>query len=189
MKRIAIVLFVILLSGCMASSDNPVSAPSMKEADARLVGTWKLLELDKKTGKQRGVAWLHIGWQKNNRPFMDAVMVVFEKGEVDIARYHLFVSKLGDKTYMNIKEEKSGKISPAFMIMKYTIDSKKGLTMYLMNNIAAKDLVRASKLKGTVKGTFSGVRITDTSANIAKILQADDSKLFNSPMRPFSKVR
>ena len=189
MKRIVIVLLVLLLSACVASSDNPVSAPSMKEADARLVGTWKLLDTDKKTGKQRGVAWLHIGWQKDNRPFMDAVMVVFEKGEVDIARYHLFVSRVGDMTYMNIKEEKSGKTSKTFMIMKYTIDSKKGLSLYLMNNLAAKDLVRGGKIKGKIKGAFSGVRITDTSANLAAILKSSDKKLFDSPMKPFSRVR
>ena len=93
MRRLLVLLSVFLLTGCLGQSVNPVSPASLAEMDRRLTGSWRMRGIDKATGRVKGILWLHIGPRYSEQPYLQGVMLSFERGVMKVSQYLLHTSR------------------------------------------------------------------------------------------------
>lgn len=198
MERFPKSLFLILGLLCFAftscvDSDNPLSDPKQSTVDAGLLGVWRVRD-------KGDTVYYHVGLAGKQFPDgMLRVKSIHHEKNGDLLRPDnddmlVFATTLGNNHYLNItsldaKQIKSmgdSKWEPSmadgYFIYKYEINGDK-LTVAGMDSDEKEKAIKAGNIKGVVeKGDMQdgkGVRITDTTENLAKfIASADQDKLF-----------
>jgi hypothetical protein len=192
MKRIvwAWVVGSVFLAGCVDST-KPLSDPRKAEPDKQLLGLWRHVAEDGR------ISFYHIGQAGQEWPegVLRVVGVSHHQGQLDpAAEMLLFVSRVGQKAYLNIAElkpdlaqqikEKGWEAVQGYFLWRYQIEADR-LTVWPMDNDAKRQAIEAGKLKGEVStGRFRVAKFTDTPENLARFLaEAGDSLLSKEPVR------
>ena len=185
----------IFFSGCFDESINPLSSPQTSVIDPRLEGDYQLLikngegkkepsywhfryrsDTDPATGKPRPTHWLEI-LQVNHG----------EVGSFEIANYRGLATKMGEQNYLSFSfcsKTEPEKEPTNYGFVRYELNKDGDLQVWLMNDTAFRDAVKAGKISGKVGGGDEGptFKLTDTTENLVKFIAASDpEKLFGGP--------
>ena len=162
-----------LLTAC-PESVHPISDPATAGHDPAVFGVWH--------GSFDGdEMYLHVG--PGERGMTKAVQVEHkQKGDINTERYFAFPTRLGKLAMLNVHRVDEERHS-AYTLFRYQADKKK-LTLWILSYAAAREDIKAGKLKGKVEdGPFGETRITASSEELVKYLQEGDPKrLFDKPL-------
>jgi hypothetical protein len=172
------------------SSEQPLSDPKSSEVDKRLFGQWKA------TDNRDEMNFIFGRPPENSIEDCPPGLILaysFNRNandeiHADARPAYLFVTKIGDETYINGVNGNDGKELQKwkaddltrYSLMKYSVEAER-LTIWLMNRDAAAKYVENGKLKGEVKrrqtkkdgpldGEVDHVLLKDTTANLVKFL-------------------
>ena len=159
--------------GCYPEFTNPLSEPLESKVDERLLGTWYI-----KDGKE--VGYLHIERRLDN--LTNITIIEGDENRVKIDKesmYTMFASKIGNSFYMNLQDD-SLRENNKYVIVKYLINDKEELFIWMMDNQQFAKDIESNRLSGEVpKKRFSPAQITDsTSALTTYLSSADHSSAF-----------
>ncbi|HOM16457.1 MAG TPA: hypothetical protein PLQ00_03970 [Thermoguttaceae bacterium] len=181
---------IAFLAGCVDST-KPLVDPQKAKPDKQLLGLWRHVAEDGR------ISFYHIGQAGDQWPdgVFRVVGVSHHEGQLDpAAEMLLFVSQVGEKTYLNIAELKPGLVEKikekgwetveGYFIWRYQIDAGR-LTIWPMDNDAKRQAIETGKLKGEIStGRFRTAKFTDTAENLVRFLsEAGDSLLSKDPVR------
>lgn len=195
-------LLALAQTSCVVESINPLSDPDDAKMDERLFGQWKVINKE----KDRDTEFWFVGRPRvseiKDAPaglMVNYGLVISPQNEVSSNGMpsYFFVTKLGKNHYVNIAtleepKEPKGPIVwkksevKGYLLMKYTVTESK-LTMWMMDRELTAKAVDAGKLKGIVRRnkdkdgketTVESVTLKDSTADLAKFIDAANPSLF-----------
>jgi hypothetical protein len=175
----------LILSACYPpTTSHPVGSTVAQKLDPALVGLWKGKS---EAAEDRGV-YLH--FLPNLDGSLTAILVQDgTKPDADWYFVKLSQGRLGPNRYLNARlvlgDGKPDDGAPAgTMPLLYRIDAKGQMTLYLMDEKATKDAIKAGKIKGTVgQGDMGDATITADAATLDKFMQTPAAlALFTKPL-------
>lgn len=111
-----ILIFFVILSGCVAESVNPLSDPKTAKYDDRLVGVWR-------STFNGDDVYLHFG--NKDDASMDIIIVEHEKDcDMDFSRYVIFPTIIDKTYYMNVQRKDPEQMESKYIFVKYEISKK-----------------------------------------------------------------
>jgi hypothetical protein len=167
-------------AGC-GDSTAPLSDPAAAKVDQRLLGVWRIKAED------GSVTYCHVGQAGEKLPgAMRIATVTHREDRIEPPTLLLaFVSRLGDKTYLNVadgKPERAERVAAegwktvdAYFILRYEMADDK-LTIWTMDAGAKRQAVEGGKIKGTTERRQA--LLTDTTENLARFVAAAGDGLF-----------
>jgi hypothetical protein len=181
-RLVASGLALLLLSGCLPESRNPIAPPTAAVADARVLGIWVAQIEDE-------VVYLHILQDKEN--IYDVVSVSHRpdgSGATDL--YEGYIVKIGDRPFANLQpvgdtDAEGNEPAPAYFFASYELEGSDQLTVRYLAEQPLIDAIAAGKLTGEVTEDQLGrnILLTDEPARIAAFLAAaDPATLFDQTM-------
>jgi hypothetical protein len=179
-----IILLLICLncSACIPEFINPLSEPQDSTIDRNLLGTW----YTKSKGEN---VYIHFEIDKVNSNMLNTELRSINNKEqkTEITLFTLFTTEINNKRYMNIKEQKEGKLSDYYSIIRYEIKDNK-IKIYTINEAKlekaiSNNLILGSSRKGKL---FYQVQITDIGLNTLKLLESDNIFVY---LAEFEKVK
>ena len=188
--RFLLPLMVFALAGCI-DSEAPLSDPDKAKPDEQLLGQWRSTE---KLPPGSELEALTIEkFSADGYPAGVMKFVMTSKSEKKTSYNLAFRTELKGKTYLNFLDKwLDVSVKPPawkepgkrrFLINKYAVKDDK-LTIWLVGDEAPlKKAVMEERLKGGVRpqGYLDfepTVRLTDTTANLAKFVAKEDENLF-----------
>ncbi len=172
MRYLWLAWLAVIFSGCIPYSDNPLTAPDNKYPDTQILGSWFVHD----NGE---TVFLHIGMDEKTQGLRVVMVELRTGGEVKTSELTGHVSRLGDKTYMNLRWEQPGKQEAGYLFVKYIVAADR-IGIGLIRSDAVEKAIREGKLRGEiVEGQWvSSVKIKDTSERLQAYFQQHDDKLF-----------
>lgn len=169
-------VFCLLLSSCVATSENPLSSPETAQPDPKLVGIWHEKGDSDETYEftVKDAHWMHVEDRKKDKPSES---------------YDMFVTVIDGNCFLNARhvglDEQGHPFKKEYFIMRYEVTSHVFSTWMLDQDKAA-DSVRSGKLKGTIHENQSTVGnpphpdvdvfMQDSGANLVKFIQHNGPK-------------
>lgn len=190
-RIIGIIALALGLLGCLpVTSTSPVGTTRGLGIDRRLVGMWE--------GSTDKPGWL--AFVPDDHGGMTGILIGFPSKKDSSAfygTYALQTAALGKAEYMNAREMTdnglvaSGPLAKNFMPLLYRFDGERTLTLYLVDDDAAKQVIRAGKIVGVIQnGQFGDVTLTAKPADLDKFFASDAGlKLFTKPFIMLSRAR
>jgi hypothetical protein len=164
---------MLVMFGCVPSSDNPLTEPDKDLIDGSILGTWFWHD-DVESG------YIHIGLNKETK-LLRLLMTEFDRdGTMEASEFNGHTSAIKGRRYLNLKyvhpveEGVSG-----YLLVKYDLkDGRLGIA--LMNNSVAEKAIKNGKLKGIVEKEkwSTTVRITETLQPLREFVLQNDGALF-----------
>jgi hypothetical protein len=184
---------VLLLTACLpVSTKAPVGATAGFKPDDALDGTWKARQPDGK-----GTMFFH--FLKNGDGTMTAIMVgpATKKDDGGWMVFEVQTATLGERRFMNARETfdagapATGDMAVVPFPVLYSFDDKGVLTLYLIDEDAAKAAIAAGKIAGKIEsGSYGDVVLTAPSADLDRFMQSPDGlALFPKPFAVLHRVR
>lgn len=181
----------LILSACYPpTTSHPVGGATAATPDPALLGVWKGQR--PVSNGERG-AYFHFLARLDGT--ITAVMVqTGNEPDGDYAVFTLTTVKLGANHFMNAtllsSDGKPEEGTHGTVPVLYRIDGKGALTLFMMDEPATKDAIKAGKIKGTVEGGSMGdAVITAEPAALDKFLQSPAGlALFVKPFITLKKV-
>jgi hypothetical protein len=186
----------VIFAGCLPESKYPLSTPADSRLDDRLEGVY----IEEKKDAKESPAYWHFHYrgassgpkgEARTTTWLEVLGVIHEKqGGLDATKYRALATRIGGNDYLSFVTlpavEKTG--APLlYSFARYEVTWRGDLRIWVANEGAWGDGVKAGKLRGKVKSSQFGddVLLTDTTANLAAFLAAGDpKKLFTEePMR------
>jgi len=205
-SRTSLFGLILLYAGCTTiSSENPLSDPDTSKADEKLLGEWTPKEKQTDT-------YLRLTVKKMDAPgypagVMKLILTPFEPdgtpvkgGTIRIGAF--FCTELKGKRFINLCGrcvEGPAKLpaweklrGQGFSIVKYSATRDTFSHWHVGDETPLKTAVKNGKLKGMFQAAGAGgfgptVRVTDTSANLARLLSNEETRIFSG--RPTVLVR
>lgn len=174
MKYLMAIFSIVLLVGCIPSSDNPLTKPNKNKIDKSIVGTWIMQDKGQ-------VGYLHIGIDRNTKLFKIIMVNIDKKNKLNMQELSGYNSILDNQHYLNIKfGDKSNKKESGYIFIKYTISSNE-LKIWLINSEAVKKAIISKSLKGTTSKDdwLSTPHITESQHKLQKFIVKNNKLLFN----------
>jgi len=163
-------ILCLLLSSCVATSENPLSSPETAQPDPKLVGTWhEKCDADETFEfTVKDVHWMHVEDRKKDKP---------------AEFYDLFITVIDGNRFLNVRhvglDEQGHPFKKEYFVMRYEVTDHVFSTWMLDQDKAA-EAVRSRKLKGRVHQNQSTVGnpphpdvdvfLQDSGANVAKFI-------------------
>ncbi len=175
---IILLIFSLILTGCVPESENPLSDPSSATIDKRLLGVW----VGKMTDES-AVQYVH--FVEAEKSITEVVLISHqEKRGAGVSSYKMFPTKIGKNQYMSVmplapedeNDPEVGKTQdPHYIFARFDISDKGVLKIWVMMDKEAREAVKKKKLKGKIAKSYvdGDVLITDTRENIIKFIEAD----------------
>jgi hypothetical protein len=164
---------VILVSslicvGCIPEFVNPLSEAQSAKIDKRLLGVWI-------TKDEKEKAYIHFEIDKKDPNLFNVeIKDVDKENKKQTMLFSLFITTTNGKTFMNIKENKDGKLSNFYNIMKYEINGSK-LKLFTIDEEKLERALENNKITGSSKKSiFYSLKITDTGSRALDLLENDD---------------
>ena len=196
--RVAITLcFSLLAAACLpVTTSVPVGSTTGFKPDQALTGTWIATSADK-NDKDSGSAYFHFLPQADGS--MTVVMVPYNAGDKDAGEWSVYkvqAATVGGYHYLNAQEVSNNgqapeeSLSKTFPLLYRTGDGGR-VTLYLMDDDAAKAAIQAGKIKGEVEpGDFGDVHITaDAAALDAFFATPEGAAMFKKPLLVMTRPR
>lgn len=177
----AITLF--LISGCIPSSDNPLTGPTLGDPGNELIGSWFSKDTDE-TG------FIHIG-KDRKKELLQITMVAFKKdGEVETTEFTGHTSKLSSNNYLNLKWVKSEDSIKGYLFIKYRVSGDK-LEYSVIDSQAIIKGIKAGDLKGEVisTGKTEDIKIHEEQQNLKEYILKNDAALFKGDGVTLKRLR
>ena len=171
-------ILCLLLSSCVATSENPLSSPETAQPDPKLVGTWhEKGDPDPNETYEftvKDAHWMHVEDREKDKP---------------PESYDMFVTVIDGNRFLNVRhvglDEQGHPFKKEFFIMRYEVTSHVFSTWMLDQDKAAED-VRSGKLKGTIHQNQSTVGnpphpdvdvfLQDSGTNLVKFIHENGPK-------------
>lgn len=176
MKTITRVLFAtvaLLFAACYPESKNPIAPSMMNVDDSSLEGTWCIRE------KGQTVFYHMHHSDKDLRGVMSVIGVEVPKNGSKITQspMQLITARIAGMDVLSFRNT-GPKESKAYGFMRYEIDWRGRLKLWMADESNFATAVSTGKLRGTViKNQFgSDVTLTDTSERIAAFIATQVSK-------------
>lgn len=187
--RILILLFIIVLSGCLPEIKNPLTVRGEQPLDEHLAGNWVKIGKKDSRGKRPDIYYNFS--PSENRKYYVVKFWKIKDGvrKDDKVEMHIHTSRLKDKQYMNIKPYDPTKKEKAkgYLILKYKFEGRK-MGFAITNIDPFREAVLQGKLKGTVPkykrsdGTMVHskykVKVTASKRKLQKFFSKNDKKIF-----------
>lgn len=178
MNRIAAALAALavcsLLAGC-PESVHPASDPAQATPDPGLHGVWH--------GSFEGdEVYVHVG--PGERGMTEATVVTHQKkGALKTERYLAFPTRLGKLDLLNVRQIDANGDLRGYVLFRYQASARK-LTLWMLSYSAAREDIKAGKLKGKAEeGPYGDTLITASSPELAAYLQeGEQARLFDKPL-------
>ncbi len=189
--RAAIALCTSLLAAaCLpVTTSVPVGSTAGFKPDPSLTGTWIATSADK-NDKDSGAAYFHFLPQADGS--MTVVMVPYKASDKDAGDWSVYkvqAATLGANHYLNAQEISNNGQAPEDSLSKtfpllYRTSGDGRVTLYLVDEDAAKAAIQAGKIKGEIEpGEFGDVHITaDAAALDAFFASPQGLALFTKPL-------
>lgn len=167
------------------SFEHPLSAPESSNPDPRLIGTW----YGTCFGKDEACL-LHVFTRETDR--LSLILVMPEQSQPDAVTLESFVSRIGDRTYLNAGWSEDGEGPPtAYLIARYELGKNGMLVIRVMRERPVNDAIAAGELARSI-GRDVNADVADvaspTDRVAAFVSKADEKKLFEH-FGTFRKVR
>jgi hypothetical protein len=180
---LALLIAAPLLCGC-DDSKNPLSDLKMSQPDDRLLGLWRVQD-----DKSATAEYYHVGHVPDAPAGVMRVIGVShnKNGKIDLEDFLMFVTTLGDKTYLNvtgggnetIKRLKENGWQPAdeatYFLFKYQVDGD-AIAVRGMETDVKRQAIEAGMIKGETGAQTA--KFTDTSENVARFVSEAGDGLF-----------
>jgi hypothetical protein len=166
----------LLLSACVATSENPLSSPETAQPDPKLIGTWHEKGDNNESYEftLKDAHWMHVEDRKNDKP---------------VESYDMFVTVIDGNRFLNVRhvglDEQGHPFKKEYFVMRYEVTNHVFSTWMLDQDKAAA-AVRSGKLKGTVQENQSKVGnpphsdvdvfLQDSGANMVKFIHENGPK-------------
>jgi len=163
----------VLMCGC-PESVHPLSDPAGAAPDAALFGVWH--------GSFDGdEIYLHVG--PGERGMTKATMVEHDKrGGIKTERYVAFPTQLEGLVMLNVRAVGESDNERGYTLFKYEVASRK-LTLWMLSYAAARDDIRAGKLKGKAEGgPYGETYISASSQELAAYVLGGQARVFDKPL-------
>jgi len=163
----------VLMCGC-PESVHPISDPARAALDPALFGVWH--------GTFDGdEIYLHVG--QGERGMTKATMVEHDKkGGIKTERYVAFPTQLDGLAMLNVRAVGEGDTVRGYTLIKYEVTSRK-LTLWMLSYAAARDDIRAGKLRGKAEdGAYGETYISASSEELAAYVLAGKVRVFDKPL-------
>ena len=172
MRYLWLAWLAVVFNGCIPYSDNPLTAPDNKCPDMQILGTWFVHD----NGE---TVFLHIGMDEKTQGLHVVMVELQTDGEVKTSELAGHVSRLGDKTYMNLRWDQPAKQEAGYLFVKYMVAADR-IGIGLIRSDAVEKAIREEKLRGEiVEGQWvSSVKIKDSSERLQAYFQQHDEELF-----------
>ena len=180
-----VVAVALALAGCLpVTSTSPVGTTKSLGADNRLVGMWQGATDDGAPAWFAFVPGAHGG--------ITAIVIGFPSATDSSGFYGTYsvrTASLGKAAYVNAREVMengqpvTGPLAEKFMLLLYRFRGPHTLVLYLADEDATKDAVKARKVDGTIEpGKFGDVTLTARPADLDRFFASDAAlKLFTKP--------
>ena len=157
-----------MYSACTPEFINPLTEPQNEEIDKRLLGTWFI-----KDGKEK--AYIGFGIDKKDSKLLSVEIKATDKeNKIEMMFFSLFVTTTKNKTFMNVKESREGKLNDFYYIMKYEVKNNT-LKIFTINEKKLEQALENNKIIGiSKKGIFRNIKITDMGLNVLNLLENDE---------------
>jgi hypothetical protein len=199
---------LVLLAGCTTIySDNPLSDPETAKPDEKLIGEW----MPKQKPKDD---YLRLTVKKMDAPgypagTMKLILTPFEPGGTPVKGGAIrvgviFCTELKGKTFVNLcgrAIEEPAKLpaweklrAQGFSILKYSAAQDTLKLWYVGDESPLKTAVKNGMLKGKFQPAGPGgfgptVRVTDTGANLARLLSKEEAWIFSGRPEVCTRVK
>ncbi|MGD9365978.1 MAG: hypothetical protein PVH87_09795 [Desulfobacteraceae bacterium] len=173
MRCIVIAIAMLVMFGCVPSSDNPLTEPDKDLMDGSILGTW-FWQDEVESG------YIHIGLDHETK-LLRLLMTEFDRdGTMEASEFAGHTSAIKGRRYLNLKY-----VHPAeegvsgYLLVKYDLKDRR-LGIALMDNGTVEKAIKNGRLKGVVeKGKWSTtVRITEAPQRLRAFVLKNDSVLF-----------
>ncbi len=172
MKKRYVILIILIIclaySACIPEFVNSLTEPQNAEVDKKLLGTWFTED-----GKEK--AYIDFRIDKKDSKLLNAEIKAIDKeNKIEMMFFSLFVTTTKDETFMNIRENKEGKLNDFYYIMKYEVKNNK-LKIFTINEKKLEKALENNKILGiSKKGIFHNIKITDMGLNTLNLLENDE---------------
>jgi hypothetical protein len=168
LKACILIASILLLSACEVVCVNPLSKPNHPKGDNRLIGKWRAV------GDGSGE---YIQFDKGARFGTDVSFFDLEPTSEDKnPRLTFFTTRIQDFDYMNIVSN-NPKDAKGYLIARYRLKNGR-LTVWLMNYDKVKEEIGKGKLKGSWRGMFGTITLTDSSQSLVDLIRSGGEDLF-----------
>jgi hypothetical protein len=164
---------LVVIFGCVPSSDNPLTKPDKDLIDGSISGTWFWHD-DAESG------YIHIGLDKKTK-LLRLLMVEFDRdGTMEASEFIGHTSAINGHRYLNLKYvQPAEEGASGYLLVKYDIkDARLGIA--LMSSGVVEKAIKNGGLKGVVKKEkwSTTVRITEAPQRLRAFVLENDSSLF-----------
>jgi hypothetical protein len=192
-RSLGAIALVLAVSGCLpVTSTSPVGTTKGLGADRRLAGMWH--------GSTGNAAPGWFAFVPDDHGGMTAIVTSFPSGNESSGFYGTYAvrtASLGKAAYMNAREvmesgkPATGPLAENSMLLLYRFDGERTLTLYLVDEDAAKQAVGTGKIAGVVQGgQFGDVTLTAKPADLDRFFASDAAlKLFTKPFIVLSRAK
>jgi hypothetical protein len=196
-KRIIAVLAATLaLAGCLpVTTTSPVGSTSGFRPDPALYGMWEGSTQTPDEHEVAYIAFLPGGDNGNATAIFVSTPVPVKSG--DWASYAVKITALGRYHYLNAqalitdgKPAEGSEANDSFPVL-YQLDAAGTLTLYLIDEDAAKAALKAGKIAGLVRaGTFGDVTLTAAPSDLDAYFSGPSGRaLFTKPLIVMHRVK
>lgn len=190
--RLALALGAALLAAaCLpVTTKAPVGTTAGLAADPALMGTWKGTVAD-----AEGPSYFHFFPRRDGTTTVLLVTPPHGKDDGGWSEFAATTATLGAHHYLNTRsisdngKAVAGAEAERNIPLSYTIADSKTLTLYLIDEDAAKQAIKAGKIEGEIgKGEYGDVIITAAPDKLDTFFASEDAaKLFTKPLIVLTK--
>ena len=187
MMRVLFAAAALVFGACYPESKNPIAPSLMNVDDAKLEGTWCVREKDQ-------IIFYHMHHSdKDMRGLVSVLGVDVPKNGNEMTRepMELITARIAGMQVLSFRNT-GPKESKNFGFMRYEIDWRGRLKLWMAEESVFADAIRTGKLRGKVKKNQFGsdVTLSDTSERIAAFVATQGGKsVFGGDPLVMEKVR
>ncbi len=192
-RSLGAIALALAVLGCLpVTSTSPVGTTKGLGVDRRLTGMW--------LGSTGNAAPGWFAFVPDDHGGMTAIVIGFPSAKEPSGFYGTYAVQtvsLGKAAYMNAREmmengkPATGPLAENSMLLLYRFNGKRTLSLYLVDEEAAKQAVRTGKIAGVVQsGQFGDVTLTAKPADLDKFFASDAAlKLFAKPFVVLARAK
>jgi len=114
MRFLIHVAIMLLLTGCIPYSDNPLSDQSKEALDDSIIGTWFWNEQD-------DYGFVHIGKDTDDKTLLITMIEFKNAGRIDTTEFKGHTSRLASHRFLNLKWTKPQDWNKGYIFIKYEV--------------------------------------------------------------------
>jgi hypothetical protein len=184
-NAIVLIALLIMLGGCVATFEHPLTDPGAHPQDKTLLGTWIGANGDE-------TMFVHIGKDEDTHMLLIVLTEMKDNGEIDHSSLSGHTSILPSGRYLNLKWILPPKNkTKGYMLIKYAVKDG-NLHLYATDDTVIETDIEKGVLKGEILKTKTAY-VTEDTKHLVQYVNKNDGRIFPedhllmSGLRPFKK--